>query len=79
VRLSPVPELQPVTVEVFRRVERELHNEDYSKGWTAKGPLYAKVKNVRIGVGAGVPRRRCDPQIADVDLSKRPEDADPFV
>ena len=78
--LSPVARLQPVTVGGVVVSNATLHNEDYIKGLDSKGATIREGKDVRIGDWVQVYRAGdVIPKIADVDLSKRPEDADPFV
>ncbi|MBQ0716316.1 MAG: NAD-dependent DNA ligase LigA [Sulfitobacter litoralis] len=78
--LSPVARLQPVTVGGVVVSNATLHNEDYIKGLDSKGATIREGKDVRVGDWVQVYRAGdVIPKIADVDLSKRPEDADPFV
>lgn len=78
--LSPVARLQPVTVGGVVVSNATLHNEDYIEGLDSKGATIREGKDVRIGDWVQVYRAGdVIPKIADVDLSKRPEDADPFV
>jgi DNA ligase (NAD+) len=57
-----------------------LHNEDYIAGRDAKGRRSASGKDIRVGDWVQVYRAGdVIPKIADVDLSKRPDDAVPFV
>lgn len=78
--LSPVARLQPVTVGGVVVSNATLHNEDYIKGLDSKGGEIREGKDIRVGDWVQVYRAGdVIPKIADVDLSKRPQDADPFV
>jgi DNA ligase (NAD+) len=78
--LSPVARLQPVTVGGVVVSNATLHNEDYIKGLDSKGATIREGKDVRVGDWVQVYRAGdVIPKIADVDLSKRPEDADAFA
>ncbi|MDF3413656.1 NAD-dependent DNA ligase LigA [Sulfitobacter sp. M57] len=78
--LSPVARLQPVTVGGVVVSNATLHNEDYIKGLDSKGGEIREGKDIRVGDWVQVYRAGdVIPKIADVDLSKRPMDADPFV
>ena len=70
--LSPVARLTPVTVGGVVVSNATLHNEDYIAGRDGK--------DIRVGDWVQVYRAGdVIPKIADVDLSKRPADATPFV
>jgi DNA ligase (NAD+) len=78
--LSPVARLSPVTVGGVVVSNATLHNEDYIKGLDSKGVQIRDGKDIRVGDWVQVYRAGdVIPKIADVDLSKRPEDAEPFV
>ncbi len=77
--LSPVARLQPVTVGGVVVSNATLHNEDYIKGFDSKGAKIREGKDIRVGDWVQVYRAGdVIPKIADVDLSKRPDDAVPF-
>ncbi|MCX7559914.1 NAD-dependent DNA ligase LigA [Sulfitobacter sp. F26204] len=78
--LSPVARLQPVTVGGVVVSNATLHNEDYIKGLDSKGGEIRGGKDIRIGDWVQVYRAGdVIPKIADVDLSRRPENAKAFV
>ncbi|WP_237028994.1 NAD-dependent DNA ligase LigA [Phaeobacter porticola] len=78
--LSPVARLQPVTVGGVVVSNATLHNEDYILGRDSKGGEIRGGKDIRVGDWVQVYRAGdVIPKIADVDLSKRPDDAVPFV
>jgi DNA ligase (NAD+) len=78
--LSPVARLSPVTVGGVVVSNATLHNEDYIAGHGAKGNEIRDGKDIRVGDWVQVYRAGdVIPKIADVDLSKRPDDAEPFV
>ncbi|VAW00173.1 DNA ligase (NAD(+)), partial [hydrothermal vent metagenome] len=78
--LSPVARLQPVTVGGVVVSNATLHNEDYIKGRDSKGHVIRDGKDIRIGDWVQVYRAGdVIPKIADVDLSKRPDEAVLFV
>jgi DNA ligase (NAD+) len=77
--LSPVARLQPVTVGGVVVSNATLHNEDYIAGRDAKGGPIRDGKDIRVGDWVQVYRAGdVIPKIADVDLSQRPDDAQPF-
>jgi len=77
--LSPVARLQPVTVGGVVVSNATLHNEDYIKGLDSKGAEIRGGKDIRVGDWVQVYRAGdVIPKVADVDLSKRPADAEPF-
>jgi len=77
--LSPVARLAPVTVGGVVVSNATLHNEDYIKGLDSKGNIIRDGKDIRIGDWVQVYRAGdVIPKIADVDLAKRPEDAQPY-
>lgn len=78
--LSPVARLVPVTVGGVVVSNATLHNEDYIKGIDSKGNDIREGKDIREGDFVQVYRAGdVIPKVADVDLSKRPKDAVPFV
>ncbi len=78
--LSPVARLHPVTVGGVVVSNATLHNEDYIKGLDSKGTEIREGKDIRIGDWVQVYRAGdVIPKIADVDLAKRPDGAEPFV
>lgn len=78
--LSPVARLQPVTVGGVVVSNATLHNEDYIKGLDSKGAEIRGGKDVRVGDWVQIYRAGdVIPKVADVDLTKRPENAQPFV
>ena len=77
--LSPVARLQPVTVGGVVVSNATLHNEDYIAGHGAKGEDIRGGRDVRLGDWVQIYRAGdVIPKIADVDLSKRPDDAVAF-
>ena len=78
--LSPVARLAPVTVGGVVVSNATLHNEDYIAGRDARGGPIRDGKDIRVGDWVQVYRAGdVIPKIADVDLSRRPADAQPFV
>ena len=78
--LSPVARLTPVTVGGVVVSNATLHNEDYIQGRDAKGGEIREGKDIRVGDWVQIYRAGdVIPKIADVDLSKRPDDAVPFI
>ncbi|WP_171176272.1 NAD-dependent DNA ligase LigA [Ruegeria sp. HKCCD8929] len=78
--LSPVARLAPVTVGGVVVSNATLHNEDYIAGRDAKGGEIRGGKDVRVGDWVQVYRAGdVIPKVADVDLSKRPDDAAPYI
>lgn len=78
--LSPVARLQPVTVGGVVVSNATLHNEDYIQGKDNKGGAIREGRDIRVGDWVQVYRAGdVIPKIADVDLSRRPADAQPFV
>ncbi len=78
--LSPVARLAPVTVGGVVVSNATLHNEDYIAGRSSSGEEIRGGKDIRIGDWVQVYRAGdVIPKVADVDLSKRPEDAVPYV
>ncbi|CUJ95973.1 DNA ligase [Ruegeria denitrificans] len=77
--LSPVARLHPVTVGGVVVSNATLHNEDYIGGRDAKGETIRDGKDIRVGDWVQVYRAGdVIPKLADVDISKRPEEAEPF-
>src|SRR6056297_3285931 len=78
--LSPVARLAPVTVGGVVVSNATLHNEDYIAGRGASGEDIRGGKDIRPGDWVQVYRAGdVIPKVADVDLSKRPEGAEPYV
>jgi DNA ligase (NAD+) len=78
--LSPVARLKPVTVGGVVVSNATLHNEDYIAGHGAKGNPIRDGKDIRIGDWVQVYRAGdVIPKVADVDLSRRNEVAQPYV
>jgi len=77
--LSPVARLTPVTVGGVVVSNATLHNEDYIAGRDAKGAEIRGGRDIREGDWVQVYRAGdVIPKIADVDPSRRPEDARPY-
>ncbi|NKX46473.1 NAD-dependent DNA ligase LigA [Roseicyclus persicicus] len=78
--LSPVARLTPVTVGGVVVSNATLHNEDYIAGRDSRGQPIRGGRDIRVGDWVQVYRAGdVIPKIADVDLSRRPEGAAPFV
>ena len=78
--LSPVARLTPVTVGGVVVSNATLHNEDYIAGRDASGNPIRDGKDIRVGDWVQVYRAGyVIPKIADVDLSKRPDGAEPYA
>jgi DNA ligase (NAD+) len=78
--LSPVARLQPVTVGGVVVSNATLHNEDYIAGRDANGAPIRDGKDIRPGDWVQVYRAGdVIPKVADVDLSKRPSEAEAFA
>lgn len=78
--LSPVARLEPVTVGGAVVSNATLHNEDYIAGRDSAGATIRDGKDIREGDLVQVYRAGdVIPKVADVDLSKRPDDASPYV
>ena len=77
--LSPVARLTPVTVGGVVVSNATLHNEDYIAGRDANGAPIRGGKDIRVGDWVQVYRAGdVIPKVADVDLGKRPEGAQPY-
>jgi DNA ligase (NAD+) len=78
--LSPVARLTPVTVGGVVVSNATLHNEDYIAGRDSKGQTIRGGKDIRVGDLVQVYRAGdVIPKIADVDVTQRPADAEPYV
>ncbi|MEC7760500.1 MAG: NAD-dependent DNA ligase LigA [Pseudomonadota bacterium] len=78
--LSPVARLTPVTVGGVVVSNATLHNEDYIAGRDSKGGDIRGGKDIRVGDWVQVYRAGdVIPKVADVDLTKRPDDAQPYT
>ncbi len=78
--LSPVARLTPVTVGGVVVSNVTLHNEDYIAGRDNTGGVIRDGKDLRIGDWVEVYRAGdVIPKISDLDLTKRPEGAAPYV
>ncbi|RWR10465.1 NAD-dependent DNA ligase LigA [Sinirhodobacter populi] len=78
--LSPVARLMPVTVGGVVVSNATLHNEDYIAGRDSRGEQIRGGKDIREGDWVQVYRAGdVIPKVADVDLSRRPPDAVPYV
>ena len=78
--LSPVARLAPVTVGGVVVSNATLHNEDYIAGRDSSGNAIREGKDIRVGDWVQVYRAGdVIPKVADVDLSRRPADAVPYV
>ena len=78
--LSPVARLTPVTVGGVVVSNATLHNEDYIAGRDARGNPIRDGKDIRVGDWVQIYRAGdVIPKVADVDLTRRPEDAQPFA
>lgn len=78
--LSPVARLKPVTVGGVVVSNATLHNEDYIAGRDSRGQTIRDGKDIRIGDWVQVYRAGdVIPKVADIDLSRRKIDAQPYV
>ena len=77
--LSPVARLHPVTVGGVVVSNATLHNEDYIAGRGADGQDIRGGKDIRVGDWVEIYRAGdVIPKVADVDLAKRPDGAQPY-
>ncbi|PJE34215.1 DNA ligase (NAD(+)) LigA, partial [Pseudooceanicola lipolyticus] len=77
--LSPVARLTPVTVGGVVVSNATLHNEDYIAGRDSRGEPIRDGKDIRVGDWVQVYRAGdVIPKVADVDLSKRPAESQPY-
>ncbi|GGE04332.1 DNA ligase (NAD+) [Gemmobacter megaterium] len=78
--MSPVARLSPVTVGGVVVSNATLHNEDYIAGRDSRGATIRGGKDIRIGDWVQIYRAGdVIPKVADVDLSRRPPEATPYV
>ncbi len=78
--LSPVARLSPVTVGGVVVSNATLHNEDYIAGRDSKGEAIREGRDIRVHDWVQVYRAGdVIPKLADVDLSRRPDDAVRYV
>jgi DNA ligase (NAD+) len=78
--LSPVARLKPVTVGGVVVSNATLHNEDYIAGRDSRGQVIREGKDIRVGDWVQVYRAGdVIPKVADVDLSRRKNGAQPYV
>lgn len=78
--LSPVARLVPITVGGVVVSNATLHNEDYIAGRAADGSPIREGRDIREGDWVQVYRAGdVIPKIADVDLSRRPDDTPRYV
>ncbi|MBS1302806.1 NAD-dependent DNA ligase LigA [Loktanella sp. SALINAS62] len=77
--LSPVARLTPVTVGGVVVSNATLHNEDYISGRSADGTMIRGGADIRIGDWVEVYRAGdVIPKVSNVDLSRRPDTAQPY-
>ncbi len=77
--LSPVARLTPVTVGGVVVSNATLHNEDYIAGRSSKGEVIRAGRDLRIGDFVQIYRAGdVIPKINDVDLTRRPDTAQPY-
>lgn len=77
--LTPVARLLPVTVGGVVVSNATLHNRDYLEGRGQNGEELRGGADLRVGDTVTIQRAGdVIPQIVDVDLAKRPDDAVPF-
>ena len=78
--LSPVARLTPVTVGGVVVSNATLHNEDYIAGRDSRGEPIRGGRDIRVGDWVQVYRAGdVIPKIADIDLTRRPDDAQPYA
>lgn len=77
--LTPVARLEPITVGGVVVTNATLHNEDYIKGIGNKGEPIRDGRDIRVG-DTVIVQRAGDviPQIVDIVLDKRPNDASTY-
>ncbi|HET7410278.1 MAG TPA: NAD-dependent DNA ligase LigA, partial [Paracoccaceae bacterium] len=77
--LSPVARLTPVTVGGVVVSNATLHNEDYIAGRAGDGSPIREGRDLREGDTVHIYRAGdVIPKVVDVDLSRRPRDAQPY-
>lgn len=77
--LSPVARLSPVTVGGVVVSNATLHNQDYIEGRDSRGTPIREGRDIRVGDWVRIYRAGdVIPKVADVDLARRPADAQPF-
>lgn len=77
--LSPVARLHPVTVGGVVVSNATLHNGDYIAGRDSKGDPIREGRDLRVGDWVEVYRAGdVIPKVRDVDISKRPENTQPY-
>ncbi|MBC9245971.1 NAD-dependent DNA ligase LigA [Paracoccus sp. 11-3] len=78
--LSPVARLEPVTVGGVVVSNATLHNEDYIAGIDNTGAQIREGRDIREGDWVKIYRAGdVIPKIADVDLTRRPDDSAPYA
>ncbi|NNU80778.1 NAD-dependent DNA ligase LigA [Halovulum dunhuangense] len=78
--LSPVARLTPVTVGGVVVSNATLHNADYIAGRDSQGNPIREGRDLREGDWVTIYRAGdVIPKVEDVDLSRRPADAEPYV
>lgn len=78
--LSPVARLTPVNVGGVLVSNATLHNEDYIAGRDSQGAQIREGRDIRIGDWVQIYRAGdVIPKIANVDISRRPDDAARYV
>jgi DNA ligase (NAD+) len=78
--LSPVARLRPVTVGGVVVSNATLHNEDYIAGRDSRGQPIRGGKDIRVGDWVQVYRAGdVIPKVADLDLTRRKDGAQPYA